>query len=143
MAEGTPDGLVVGSSREYLALYGSLMSCVGGLRRLGDTRGLRYVGPCTMQGRLVDLGRYPGLVLQEGLVEAELYEITDRAILDGLDRFEGYHRHNAGLSVYVRRRVRLREPDCHAWVYIYNKPYAGRPVIAGGSWFEHVSQPQG
>lgn len=125
-------------SREHLALYGSLMACVGGLERLGDTSALSYVGPCTILGRLVDLGRYPGLVPQEGLVEAELYEVTDPAIWDVLDRFEGYRRHNTNLSLYVRRRTRLHEPDRDAWVYIYNKPAAGLPVIRGGSWRKHL-----
>lgn len=127
-------------NREYLALYGSLMACVGGLGRLGDTSALSYVGPCIIQGRLVDLGRYPGLVPQEGLVEAELYEVADPAVFEALDRFEGYHPHDPRPSLYVRRRIKLHEPECQAWVYTYNKPAAGLRVIESGSWLQHLSR---
>lgn len=114
------------------------MACVGGLRRLGDTRALRYVGPCRMRGGLVDLGRYPGLVPVDGFVEGELYEVTDPAMFEVLDRFEGYHPAGTRPSLFVRRRIRLYEPQLDAWVYTYNKSYQGLPLISSGSWLRHL-----
>ncbi|MBW3590587.1 MAG: gamma-glutamylcyclotransferase [Actinobacteria bacterium] len=131
---------MIDPNREHLALYGSLMACVDGLGRLGDTSALFYVSPCTIQGQLVDLGRYPGLVAQEGLVEAELYEVADPTLFEALDRFEGYHPHDPRPSLYVRRRIKLHEPACEAWVYVYNKPAAGLRVIESGSWLQHLRE---
>ncbi len=48
--------------KEALALYGSLMRGLGGMERAGVRSGIRYVGPCIIEGILFDLGSYPGIL---------------------------------------------------------------------------------
>src|SRR5690606_2368644 len=71
--------------RNLIAVYGTLMKSVA--PHIGDPvlrqQALRarehlgdYVGPCRIRGKLVDLGAYPGLLLDDSeCVEAELYEL--------------------------------------------------------------------
>jgi len=89
----------------------------------------REVGPATAPGALYDLGNYPGLV--DGgpgdRVPGVLVELADEAALTRLDEYEDV---DAGL--FVRRRASVRPDaggDVEAWVYVYNRPVAGRRRI--------------
>ncbi|HEX2259376.1 MAG TPA: gamma-glutamylcyclotransferase family protein [Actinomycetota bacterium] len=124
--------------KRYLALYGSLMAGVGGLDRLGCSGSLAYVGPCQISGRLVDLGPYPGLILGGGIVEAELYEVIDDSVLGRLDRYEGHDPRDPSRSLFVRRKLRLLKPPRDAWVFVYNRNSAGKPIVEAGSWKRHL-----
>ena len=119
-----------------LAVYGTLMQGCGGDRRAGVAGALRYRGPCRIRGALWDLGKYPGLTAGEGEVLGELAELED-STLAALDAFE-----DEG-SLYVRRRVRLIEPEVEAWVYFYNQSPEGAQRIPGGCWRTHVRRGAG
>jgi gamma-glutamylcyclotransferase (GGCT)/AIG2-like uncharacterized protein YtfP len=110
------------------------MASVGGHQRLDLSKSLTFVGPCQINGRLVDLGSYPGLIVGDGIVEAELYEVTDDAVFRRLDPFEGYDPRYLRTSLYVRRRVRLVNPRLDAWAFFYNQDVEGKPIIETGSW---------
>ncbi len=97
-------------SPELIAVYGSLLSDMGGAEDLGVTEQLRLVGPCEIGGVLYDLGRYPGLVLGNGIVHGEIYELADPAVLERLDAYESYQPANPEGSLYIRRLVRLARP---------------------------------
>jgi gamma-glutamylcyclotransferase (GGCT)/AIG2-like uncharacterized protein YtfP len=127
-------------SRELIAVYGSLMTGMGGCEELGIGDELRFVSPCEIQGRLFDLGDYPGLLLASGTVQAELYEIVDSAVLPRLDVFELYDPDDPNGSLYIRRRVRLAQPDCDAWLYEYNRDVSGKSSIPSGNWRRHRDQ---
>ena len=98
---------------DYLAVYGTLKQASGMQAELGVADMLRFVGSCTLPGRLIDLGDYPALVEGEGRVEAELFEILDPAACPILDDYEG--------NEYARRQVQLLAPPIHAWTYLYAK----------------------
>lgn len=103
----------------------------GGDRRAGVAGALRHEGPCRIPGRLWDLGEYPGLVAGGGEVRGELFE-ADGPTLETLDAFE-----QEG-SLYVRRQIRLIEPNIEAWVYFYNQTLDHAQPIAGGCWRTHL-----
>lgn len=66
-----------------------------------------------------------------------LYAVADDAVLVRLDAFEEYDPDDPDGSEYLRRRVRLAEPDLDAWVYVYNRDVAGRPRVESGDWRRH------
>jgi len=96
------------------------------------------LGPCVVAGQLWDLGPYPGLVPGEGRVVGELYLVRDPTLLSELDVFEGYDAGDLARSEYVRRAVRLIEPEVEAWVYFFNGPLEGRLVVASGDWAAYL-----
>ena len=70
-----------------LFVYGTLMRGFRNHSRLGNSR---FLGPARTQPgyRLIDLGRFPGLLPGNGVVSGELYEV-DHRVLECLDEFEG------------------------------------------------------
>lgn len=94
----------------------------------------RELGPASAAGVLYDLGNYPGLA--DGAagerVPGVVVELPDEAALARLDEYEDI---DAGLFVRRRATVRLDAGgEVEAWVYVYNRPVAGRPRIT--AWGE-------
>jgi gamma-glutamylcyclotransferase (GGCT)/AIG2-like uncharacterized protein YtfP len=139
-----------------IAVYGTLLSDVAphirdpelredakrARQRLG-----RLVGRCRIRGRLVDLGEYPGLVLERGsTVGAELYELPFggsgsqelrdfRSAIAAIDEFEGVNPDDPASSEYVRRYVQLDFPEnAAAWVYVLNQPSRNAEPLDSGDW---------
>lgn len=81
----------------------------------------------TARGRLLDLGRYPGLVEGDGRVSGEVYRLDDPELLPMLDREEGYNfdRRRAIVTLAGGRRVR-------AWLYRYRGPRERATPIPDG-----------
>ncbi|HEY7672370.1 MAG TPA: gamma-glutamylcyclotransferase family protein [Gammaproteobacteria bacterium] len=123
----------------HIVLYGTLRAGHTPHARLKLRSALVYVGKCTLQGTLYDLGSYPGFVPGTGTAEGEVYRIKNPARLARLDAFEGYDREKPERSRYLREvvgvpralgnGVRLR-----AWIYVYNGATAGRREVPGGVW---------
>jgi gamma-glutamylcyclotransferase (GGCT)/AIG2-like uncharacterized protein YtfP len=113
------------------------MTGMGGREELGVAEQLSFVSRCEISGRLFDLGNYPGLLLGSGIVQAELYEIADTSVLQRLDAYEHYDPDDPESSLYIRRLVRLAQPDCDAWLYEYNRIVSGSPSIPSGDWKHH------
>lgn len=80
-------------------------------------RGAHFVEPATVRGRLLDLGRYPGLVDGRGRVHGELYVIGRGELLAVLDREEGYNFERRRITVTLAGGRRAR-----AWIYAYRGP---------------------
>lgn len=116
-----------------LVVYGSLRS-VAVRARLGLAGRMRRLGPCTLRGRLYDLGDYPGFVPGEGLVHGDLFELFDRQTLAILDAYEDLVSGSPRASLYRRERMRLATPPVEAWVYVYNRPVAGRRWVLSRIW---------
>jgi gamma-glutamylcyclotransferase (GGCT)/AIG2-like uncharacterized protein YtfP len=127
---------------QHVVFYGSLQE---GLRLGGEPpfEGLvERVGTCRLPGRLYEVGdgAYPGLEVLASdvgeVVHGELHRILDPAVLVLLDEWEEYDPHRPEDSPYVRRVVRLLEPELDAWVYEGRHLRRG-PVVAGGDWRLH------
>ncbi|MEX2147134.1 MAG: gamma-glutamylcyclotransferase family protein [Candidatus Rokuibacteriota bacterium] len=92
-------------------------------------RGARFVGPGTARGRLLDLGRYPGVVEGRGRVTGEVYRLRDPQVLPAVDRAEGVQ--------FVRGHTRVTLADggrARAWIYRYRGPRERAVPIPDGDY---------
>jgi gamma-glutamylcyclotransferase (GGCT)/AIG2-like uncharacterized protein YtfP len=92
-------------------------------------RGATFVGAGSVRGRLLDLGRYPGLVEGAGRVSGEVYRLHDPELLPVLDREEGYN--------FDRRRAIVMLADgrrARAWLYRYRGPRTRATPIPDGNY---------
>ena len=92
-------------------------------------RGATFLGEGRVAGRLLNLGRYPGLVAGAGRVKGELYRLEDPELLPVLDREEGYNfrRSIAIVTLAGGRRAR-------AWVYRYRGPRESAVPVPHGDY---------
>ena len=118
----------------YVAFYGLLMQGYGPFEEMGLADALEPAGPCRLRGRLYDLGGYPGLIAGEGVVEAQLYRIARQSVMRLIDDFEDFDPADPKGSLYIRKVVKLLEPDREAWVYFYNRRPSLGTRIKGGRW---------
>jgi gamma-glutamylcyclotransferase (GGCT)/AIG2-like uncharacterized protein YtfP len=115
----------------HLFVYGTLMRVFGHPMHGVLRRYAKRVDEAVMEGKLYDLGSYPGAVACEGHeVRGELYEIVDaRRLFAALDRYEG--------SEYLRTvvEVKMRGGEKRpAWVYLCRRPPNGRRRIVSGDY---------
>lgn len=94
-----------------------------------------------MAGRLVHLGRYPGLLPAlsgEQMVIGDLYELPEGgAVLEELDRYEGCHAEDAEPHEYRRILATVtgeRELGIRCWTYLFEGEAGESPLIASGDW---------
>jgi len=120
-----------------IALYGTLRRGEANHRRLQLATRLRFVQPCKIAGRLVDLGPYPGLASGWGIVVAELFAPPPPAVLATIDAFEGFDAARPEESLFVRKRATLITPRVEAWVYFYNGRDPGEEILSG-DWRRRV-----
>jgi gamma-glutamylcyclotransferase (GGCT)/AIG2-like uncharacterized protein YtfP len=83
-------------------------------------------GHATIRARLLDLGAYPGIVLDDAAapVPGELFTIPDTATLDALDAYEDYRPNDLAASLFLRTKAIVTLNDGHeqcCWVYTYNR----------------------
>jgi gamma-glutamylcyclotransferase (GGCT)/AIG2-like uncharacterized protein YtfP len=122
-------------------VYGTLLR--GEIRHAAILRGApESVFPATCPGRLIDLGDYPGMLVDSddarSTVHGELVRFRDAtlaAAVARLDAIEGFGGFGADGSLYLRRvvRVALAGGAVHlAWTYVYAGDLrAGRPIPSG------------
>lgn len=91
------------------------------------------VGAGTFQGKLYDLGRYPGAVASGAgadRVRGEIYALKNPcAAFRALDAYED--------RAFRREKVGVRRADgtrMRCWIYLYARPVSGLPVIASGDF---------
>jgi gamma-glutamylcyclotransferase (GGCT)/AIG2-like uncharacterized protein YtfP len=102
--------------------------------------GLTSVQPATVAGRLVNLGRYPALVLddQGGSVSGECADMRLPAkTLARLDRFEDARTGGDPGGLYRRTLVTATLEDGQTrrvWTYVIDTPPSGAAALPGGRW---------
>lgn len=128
---------------EILFVYGSLLP---GLPLHPLLTPAIPLGPGSIQGRLYDLGDYPGAVeAEEGRVHGEAYRLRDPGLLARLDDEEGYDPADEAASLYLRRRLPVTLADGRvlpAWVYLYAGPLEQAAPVPSGDWRRHLAQRQ-
>lgn len=120
-----------------LFIYGTLMP---GLRLAHEMQGAEALGPAQVPGRLVDVGRYPGLVHGAGVVLGELYRV-DEARLIRLDQVEDMVPGNRAASQYWREQVPVLQgalAGSRVWTYVYNLPTEGLTPIPHGDYRRYI-----
>jgi gamma-glutamylcyclotransferase (GGCT)/AIG2-like uncharacterized protein YtfP len=109
-----------------LFAYGTLMK---GLSRHRFLAGASFEGRGEVDGVLLSLGSYPGLVQGTGRVYGELYRLDQVEVLADIDVEEGYN--------FERRVTDVRCVDgrrARAWVYWYRGPRARARPVPEGDW---------
>lgn len=89
------------------------------------------MGKASMEGKLYDLGPYPGVVAAPGsYVQGEVYEILDDTrLFAALDLYEG--------DEYRREIVKIETEEgetLRAWVYLYRGAVSERRRIVSGDY---------
>ncbi len=124
-------------SRPRLFVYGTL-------RRGFDNRyarlldhAARYLGTAGVQGRLYDLGRYPGILLHAGpgeWVVGDLFRLHNAAeTLDVLDRYEWSAFERVATMALLPNGDRAR-----CWVYEHRLPGPRDRRIVSGDYLEKM-----
>jgi gamma-glutamylcyclotransferase (GGCT)/AIG2-like uncharacterized protein YtfP len=122
-----------------LFIYGTLMP---GLRLEAQMHGARFVGPAHIAGRLIDVGRYPGLLQGGGQVTGEVYEVDD-AHLARLDGVEGVVPGDRVASQYWREVVTVLSGPLQGQrvqTYVYNCPVDGCKPIPHGDYCRYIRE---
>ena len=126
-----------------LFIYGTLMP---GLRLEAEMHGARFVGAAQVPGRLVDVGRFPGLLLDlstgDGQVTGEVYEVDD-AQLARLDVVEGMVRGDRDASQYWREAVSVLSGPLQGQpvqTYVYNRPVDACVPIPHGDYRRYIRE---
>ena len=113
-----------------VAVYGTLRPGGRAYAAFHLAERTRFLGPCRIAGRIVDLGGYPGLLppseKSSTQVAADLLEVLDPALWSELDHYEG--------PDYARETVRLAEPDCMANVWIWRHDAGDAPPVPDNDW---------
>jgi len=104
------------------------------------------VGMATMKGRLYDLGRYPGVVLDEANgdpVFGQLFRLTDPArVLSEFDYYEECSDDFSAPHLYRREKVQVTMMSGEtvlAWVYLYNRSTSGHIHIPAGDYINYLA----
>jgi len=122
----------------HLFVYGTLRSNQPNAPRLG---GATPLGWATTDGRLVDLGDYPGLVEGDGAVVGELFHLP-LAALDRIDDLEGFDPLDPEGSLFLReeRTVHLPGRNARLSAWTYRWPHGGGSPIENGDWVRHLQE---
>ncbi|MEN8783653.1 MAG: gamma-glutamylcyclotransferase family protein [Akkermansiaceae bacterium] len=118
---------------DLLFVYGALRKGASNDWRMKDAK---WLGAANVQGTLVRIDWYPGLVLKgETHVKGEVYQIGPE-LLKELDEFEGtgleddrngeYHR--------IRAEVSLGGKPTTVWIYEWLKGVGDYEVVESGDW---------
>jgi gamma-glutamylcyclotransferase (GGCT)/AIG2-like uncharacterized protein YtfP len=125
----------------HLFVYGTLRQGSPAPQAAWLARQAVYGGRATLAGRLLHLGRYPGLLLPvsgEQVVIGDFYELPeDGAVLEELDRYEGCHAEDPEPHEYCRIVVDAtgeRGLSVRCWTYLYQGDAGASPEIASGDW---------
>ncbi len=122
-----------------LFIYGTLMP---GLRLEAEMHGARFLGAAQVPGRLVDVGRYPGLLHGEGVVTGEVYEVDD-AHLARLDVVEDMVPGNRAASQYWREVVTVCGGPLQGQqvqTYVYNASVDDCTPIPHGDYRRYIRE---
>src|SRR5690606_32132955 len=116
---------------ELFAVYGTLR--VGeraNNRLLNNVSGVKYWGQDTVDGTLLNIGAYPGFILDpihSSKVVVDLYKVADSNVVEILDQYEGYP------ILYGKDKVMLNNSQVIANIYTWNGP-RDYPIIDSGDW---------
>lgn len=120
---------------QLLFVYGTLRRGSSHEMALWLAREAECLGEGEVQGRLVRVSYYPGLVAGENRVKGDVYRVRPE-LWQKLDAFEEVR--GRVDDEYRREKVEVAtlQGSLTAWVYWYQRGIEGLEVIEGGDWFE-------
>jgi gamma-glutamylcyclotransferase (GGCT)/AIG2-like uncharacterized protein YtfP len=95
----------------------------------------------TVKGKLFDIGEYPGAVLVDGdeLIYGIILQMDDpETALNLLDIYEGYGEDMPQPNEFTRTIVNVytETGTIPCWIYLYNFPTNGLPLIEDGRYIK-------
>lgn len=94
------------------------------------------------------MGSYPGAVYQESSttdVHGTVFDISNQkeTTLTYLDYYEGVGDDFEQPTEFIRAivPVQFNEQTTECWVYLYNLPTTGKPLIESGDYAQHMGDP--
>jgi gamma-glutamylcyclotransferase (GGCT)/AIG2-like uncharacterized protein YtfP len=128
----------------YLFVYGTLLPERAPYGVADAVRRLRYVGRASAQGRLYDLGEYPGAVLDAASrmkIMGRVFELPEgKDVLKSLDEYEGFDPQDKESSLFAREQAKIKledGPSLLCWVYVYNQDVGQAKLISDGDYLKY------
>lgn len=121
--------------QDYLFVYGTLRKGLNHPMHQVLARHAGFVGMGSFQGKLYDLGGYPGAVASNELsdkVQGEVYGLQEaERIFQLLDEYEGseFRRERVSISFENGKEVR-------SWIYLYQRPTRLLKIIPSGDYMQ-------
>lgn len=126
----------------HLFVYGTLRRDFNGKRHPFFSKGCDYLCEARFNGKLYDLGSFPGAVPSDNpsdWVKGEVYRLNQpEATLSVLDAYEGavgpeplYRRELVDITLENGKPI-------EAFTYIFNLPVDGYPRIESGDYVEYI-----
>jgi gamma-glutamylcyclotransferase (GGCT)/AIG2-like uncharacterized protein YtfP len=100
----------------------------------------KFLGAARINGRMYDLGGFPGIVKggphEKGECHGVLYRLDHSGLAADMDAFEDILLHDHEASLYRREKVIAQTEigPVSAWVYIYNQPVREASHVPNGDW---------
>ncbi len=129
-----------------LFVYGSLRSGFNHPAFAYIAENFTLLGRAKVKGLLYDLGEYPAAVPcgEDFFIIGELYQLQEYRdfdwVISQVDAYEGLDVEEGEIPLYVRERatVFINDHNTSAWIYWYNQPVEGRPLIKSGDVLEYL-----
>ncbi|MDH5612448.1 MAG: gamma-glutamylcyclotransferase [Gammaproteobacteria bacterium] len=132
-------------STEFIFVYGTLCGSTASRMRETLMPHCDYVSNGYMQGKLYDVGQYPGAVESQysaDRVYGELYKIVDcDSVLTGLDEYEECTDHFPEPHEYIRQQLPIilaGGDSVIAWIYIFNHDISRLKHIKTGDYLAYI-----
>ena len=99
-----------------------------------------------MRGKLYDAGSFPAAVHNQespNLIHGSLHTVSNSEILfKRLDRYEGYHSHDPGGSLFVRKKVPIIKngQSVIASTYLFNQSTSKLKCITSGDYLAYCNK---
>jgi gamma-glutamylcyclotransferase (GGCT)/AIG2-like uncharacterized protein YtfP len=129
-----------------LFVYGSLRSGFNHPAFAYMAENFTLVGKARVKGVLYDLGQYPAAVpsTDDFFIIGELYQLQEDKdfdwVISQVDAYEGLDVEEGEIPLYMRAvtTVFINDHVTPAWIYWYNQPIEGKPVIESGDVLEYL-----
>lgn len=128
------------SGKAHLFVYGTLRKRFPSHEILRRLRA-QFLAEGSVQGRLYDLGEYPGAVPRASdadRIRGELYALRNgERAFKVLDRFEGYEPENPARSLFERREVTVilaGGEQARAWIYWLRRARGSKRRVLSGNY---------
>ena len=118
---------------DHLFVYGTLLPDRAPYEIADIVKDFKRLGRGTIQGKLYNLGAYPGVVLDtrsKERIEGDIFVLPPSPeALACLDEYEEYRPNDPERSLFTRQRVQVTFQNGSrllCWIYVYNKNHRGR-----------------